>query len=70
MTRWAILTGCMACWTVSSFCLGWATFNPSTFSMPLFYTMVATFTAGTVAVVVAAELQVRENRKGLSDDIT
>lgn len=63
MTRYSILTAGLVFWIVSAFGLGWAVFNAPTFTMPRFYLTVITFILGAVAVIVAAELQVRENRR-------
>ena len=64
MTRYSILMAGLVFWIVSAFGLGWAVFNAQTFTMPRFYLTVITFILGAVAVIVAAELQVRENRRG------
>lgn len=65
MKIYSILTAGLVSWTISSFGLGWLIFNPSTFTMPLFAMSVATFFTGSAAVIVAAELQVRINRRGI-----
>ena len=63
MTRYSMLTAGLVFWIVSAFGLGWAVFNAPTFTMPLFYMTVITFLLGAVAVIVASELRVRENRR-------
>lgn len=69
MKIYSILTVGLVSWTASAFGLGWVIFNPSTFTMALFYMTVATFFTGSAAVIVAAELQVRINRGGIWNQV-